>query len=300
MKKIRESELIINPDGSIYHLKLKPEHIANKIIIVGDPDRVELVSNHFDKIEYKIQNREFITHTGLLNNVKITVLATGIGTDNIDIVLNELDAIVNIDLKNRVVKDKLTSLNIIRLGTSGALQPDIPVDSFMMSEYGMGFDGLMNFYCDDHHTFEDKISDAFIKHSGWSEKLAYPYVVKGSEYLINTIGAGLRKGITATAPGFYGPQGRELRLHSAMPELFSRHIESFDYEGKRITNFEMETSALYGLGRLLGHNTLTVCAIIANRINRQYSKDHHHTIDKLIRLILEKITLLSKYDCYSG
>ncbi len=289
MKRINESELIINPDGSIYHLKLKPEHISKDIIIVGDPDRVNRISRQFDIIEFRIQNREFITHTGYLNNVRLTVLATGIGTDNIDIVMNELDAIVNIDLKKRKVKDELTSLNIIRLGTSGALQSDIPVDSFIISEYGLGFDGLLNFYHAENNIFEDEMSEAFINQTNWNKQLSYPYIIKGSDFLMNKIGSGLRKGITATAPGFYGPQGRELRLRTRFPELYQK-LESFEYKGHNITNFEMETSALFGLGKLLGHQTITVCAILANRVLKQYSKDYNKTVDKLIEYLLVKLT----------
>lgn len=289
MKRINESELIINPDGSIYHLKLRPEHISKNIIIVGDPDRVNRISRQLDIIEYKIQNREFITHTGYLNNVRLTILSTGIGTDNIDIVMNELDATVNIDLKTRKVKEELTSLNIIRLGTSGALQTDIPVDSFIISEYGLGFDGLLNFYHYENNIFEDEMSEAFIQQTNWNKRLPYPYIIKCSEFLINKIGSGLRKGITVTAPGFYGPQGRELRLRTRFPELYHK-LESFEYNGNRITNFEMETSALFGLGKLLGHQTITVCAIIANRVIKQYSKDHNKTIDTLIEHLLAKLT----------
>ena len=289
-KKIGESELVLNPDGSVYHIKLRPENIANDIIIVGDPGRVERISRHFDKIEFKIHNREFITHTGLYKGKKISVVATGIGPDNIDIVINELDALVNIDLEKRVVKDKHTTLNIVRLGTSGALQPDIPVDSAVMSSHGMGFDGLLDYYKTEKGTFEDDISDAFMKHSGWLEKLPYPYVAKCSPLLRDKIGTnnGFHEGITATAPGFYGPQGRVLRLQTAIPDL-NEKLETFTYKGQRITNFEMETSALYGLSTLLGHNALTVCAIIANRIRKEYSTDYKKFVDVLIEKILTRL-----------
>ncbi|MBC8147678.1 MAG: nucleoside phosphorylase [Bacteroidetes bacterium] len=289
MKKFKESELIINPDKSIYHLKLKPENIANDIIIVGDPQRVEVISNYFDRIEFKNYNREFVTHTGYLNNKRISVIGTGIGTDNIDIVLNELDALANIDLENRVVKQKHKLLNIIRLGTSGALQKDIPIDSIAMSSYGLGFDGLLNYYKGKKQVNEDDITDAFIQHSNWGSELSKPYVVKASEVLEKELGAGLIKGITATAPGFYGPQGRVLRLELAYPEL-NEKIESFNFENKRIINFEMETSALYGLGKMLGHNTLTICAIIANRVNQEYSKDYKKTVKNMIEVVLERLT----------
>ena len=289
MKKIAESELILNPDGSIYHLKLRPEHISENIIVVGDQGRVETISKHFSNIECKIQNREFLTHTGTYNGKRITALSTGIGTDNIDIVINELDALVNIDLQKREIKDNKTSLNIVRLGTSGALQGDIPVDNYVMSEYGLGFDGLLNFYQTDKKIFTDEITDAFIKHTEWDSKLARPYTIKASELLMNKLGEGFFKGITATASGFYGPQGRQLRIIPADPFL-NEKMETFNFNGNRITNFEMETSALYGLGAMLGHNTLTVCAIIANRISKQFSKDYHPAVEKLIQTILDRIT----------
>jgi len=287
MNKIGESELILNPNGSVYHLNLLPENIANDIIVVGDPGRVERISRHFDKIEFKIHNREFITHTGYFKGKKITALATGIGTDNIDIVINELDALVNIDLKKRIVKENHTTLNIIRLGTSGALQPDIPVDSAVMSSHGIGFDGLMNFYKVDKGTFDDDMSESFIKHSGWLEKLPFPYVAKCSPILKKKIGDDFHVGLTATAPGFYGPQGRVLRLQTAIPDL-NEKLETFSYKGNRIANFEMETSALYALSGLLGHNALTVCAVIANRIRKEYSKDYKKTVDVLIEKILNR------------
>lgn len=289
MEKIGESELILNPDGSVYHIKLRPENIANDIIVVGDPGRVERISRHFDKIECKIQNREFITHTGTYKGKRVTVLATGIGTDNIDIVINELDALVNIDLEKRVIKEKHTALNIVRLGTSGALQPDIPVDSAVMSSHGLGFDGLMDYYKVENGVFEDDISEAFMKHAGWLPKLPYPYCVKNSSFLQNKIGGDFHVGITATAPGFFGPQGRVLRLPTAIPDL-NGSLETFSYKGLRVTNFEMETSALYGLSKLLGHNAVTVCAIIANRIRKEYSKDYKKTVDMIIEKVLDRLT----------
>ncbi len=288
-KYFKESELIINPDGSVYHIKLKPEHIAPTVIVVGDQNRVETISRHFQKVEFKIQSREFATHTGIYNNTPITVLSTGIGTDNIDIVMNELDAAVNIDLEKRVAKEKHTSLDIIRLGTSGALQPDIEVDTFVASAYGLGLDGLLYFYKYDESILDKDILDAFIEQTGWNEKLPFPYIVKASDKLLNKIAGELRQGITATASGFFGPQGRELRIPLAYPEL-NEKIEKFDYKGKVITNFEMETSALYALGKTLGHNTLTVCDIIANRVNRTYSKDYKKSVEELIEYVLEKIT----------
>lgn len=288
MRRFKESELIVNPDGSVYHLKLKPEHIAPHVIVVGDQGRVEQVSRHFDKIEHKIQNREFRTHTGYYKNKRITVLSTGIGTDNIDIVINELDAVVNIDLQKRVQKEKHTSLNIVRLGTSGALQADIPVDTFVASAYGLGFDGLLHFYAHDKDLTEGDMEDAFIKHTGWHKRLARPYIVSSSGDLLQKVGAELKQGITATANGFFGPQGRELRIPLAFPDL-NEKLGSFSFEDQQVTNFEMETSALYALGRILGHNTLTVCNIIANRARREYSKDYQKSVDRMIQYVLDKL-----------
>jgi uridine phosphorylase len=289
MNRIAESELIINPDGSIYHLHLKPEHIADDIIVVGDPQRVALISKYFDNIEYKISNREFVTHTGSINGKRITALATGIGTDNIDIVINELDAIVNIDLDKRVPKNTHRTLNIIRLGTSGALQEDIPVDSFVFSQYGLGIDGLLNFYEDRDQVIDQELTEAFVAYSKWNKDLAKPYIVRSSKDLEKRISEGMFKGITATAPGFYGPQGRVLRL-GLMQKNINSSLENFQFNGNRITNFEMETSALYGLGGMLGHNTATVCAIIANRYNKTFSQDYKTTVKKLIELLLTRLT----------
>jgi uridine phosphorylase len=287
--KIADTELILNPDGSVYHLKLLPEQIADDIIVVGDPSRVERISSKFEKIEYKIHNREFITHTGTFNEKRITVIATGIGPDNIDIVINELDAAVNIDLKKRIIKDEKKSLNIVRIGTSGALQADIPVDSFVVSSHGLGFDGLMNFYKGWEYLNNEALTLDFIHQSGWSKDCAKPYIIPASIELTNKIGKGFYRGITATAPGFYGPQGRILRALPSMDGLNER-LTSFSSNGHRITNFEMETSALFGLGQMLGHNTCTVCAIIANRLNKEYSKDYKKSVDQLIDLVLERLT----------
>ncbi len=288
-KIIAETELILNPNGSVYHLQLSPENIAENIIIVGDQGRVETVSAFFDTIDFKIQNREFVTHSGTYNGKRVMVLSSGIGTDNIDILVNELDAAVNIDLKTRTIKKEHTSLNIVRIGTSGALQKDIPVDSFVVSSYGLGFDGLLNYYLELPKVNDNAISEAFIKQTNWDKNLPYPYAVKGSEKLINQIGFDLTKGITATAPGFYGPQGRKLRL-TPWVEDFNQQLTDFKSGENRITNFEMETSALYGLGALLGHQTCTVCAIIANRVAKEYSKNYHAAVEKLIKLVLERLT----------
>ena len=287
-KKILESELILHPDGSIYHLNIKPEHLADTVILVGDPQRVEIISAYFDKIEFKGQNREICTHTGYLNNKRLTVMSTGMGTDNIDIVLNELDALVNIDLNSRTIKPQHISLNIIRLGTSGAIQPDIPLNAFVLSEYGLGLDGLLGFYGSKDNVIDMELSNAFIEYSKFSPDLPKPYIVKASEKLISEIGDKLIHGITATAPGFYGPQGRVLRLSLSDPEMIKK-LQDFKYRGNRIVNFEMETSALYGLGKLLGHNTLTVCVAIANREKHDYNKDYKKAIKKLIELLLEKL-----------
>jgi len=286
---IAETELILNPNGSVYHLKLLPENIAENIIIVGDQGRVETVSRFFDTIDFKVQNREFITHTGTYNGKRIMVISSGIGTDNIDILINELDAAVNIDLETRMIKKDRISLNIVRIGTSGALQQDIPVDSFVVSTHGLGFDGLLNYYLDLPKVNENEVSEAFIEQTNWHKNLPFPYVVKGSEMLINKIGFDLIKGITATAPGFYGPQGRKLRL-SPWVEDFNQQLTDFKYKENRITNFEMETSALYGLGALLGHQTCTVCTIIANRVAKKYSQNYHASVEQLIQLVLERLT----------
>ncbi|MDA3907242.1 MAG: nucleoside phosphorylase [Bacteroidales bacterium] len=288
MKRIAESELILNPDGSIYHLKLKPENIADDIIVVGDPGRVPVISAYFDSIEFKMSNREIVTHTGYIGKKRLTVMSTGMGTDNLDIVINELDAIVNIDLVNRVPKNEHKVLNIIRLGTSGAMQEDIPVGSYVMSTHGIGLDGLMWFYAAGNEVIDNDLTEAFFKQTAWPNDLPKAYIVPGSNVLMDKMQKGYIKGITATAPGFFGPQGRVLRLDLAYPDLNDR-ISAFEFEGYRITNFEMETSALYGLSKALGHNAMTVCAIIANRLRREYSKDYKPSVTALIEDLLEKL-----------
>ncbi len=285
---IEPSELIVTKEGAIYHLNLKPHEIADTILIVGDPNRVERISRHFDKINFKIENREFITHTGRIGDKSITAMSTGIGCDNIDIVINELDALVNIDLETKKIKENLKSLNIIRLGTSGSLQPEIPVDSFVASTFGLGFDGLMNFYSTDFTPEELELKKAFTEHTSWSSSLNPPYFSKSSPSLFNIIGAGMTPGITATAHGFYGPQGRTLRLQPAIINL-NEKLRTFNHEGLFISNFEMETSALYGLSATLGHKACTACAIIANRFKKEYSKDYQATVDQLIVNVLGKI-----------
>lgn len=289
MPLIKNADLLINPDGSIYHLALRPEQIADTIIIVGDPDRVSEISHHFDSIESRTSNREFITHTGILKGKRMSVLSSGIGTDNIDIVVNELDALANIDLSTREVKPDHRALTIIRLGTSGAIQNDIPVGAFALSSWGLGLDNLLHFYNYGNDTLDLPMADAFIKHTGWNSNFSKPYFVRGSEELVKRFEEGTVKGITATAPGFYGPQGRILRLGLAEPDL-NEKMQSFRYNGERIINFEMETSALYGLGRLLKHNVMTVCALIANRATNETSPDHKALVRKLIEFVLERLT----------
>jgi uridine phosphorylase len=286
MHIIAETELILTPENKIYHLNLSKEEIANDIILVGDPDRVSVISNKFESIEHKIQNREFVTHTGILNGKRISVIATGIGPDNIDIVVNELDALVNIDFKTRTINKKKKTLNLIRLGTSGALQKDIEVDSFLVSSFGLGLDNIAHFY-ESEEIIEQDMSSKYKQHANWPENLSNPYIVKASDNLLSLF-PDVKKGITATAPGFYGPQGRTLRLNPYITNLHEK-MESFNYKENRITNFEMETSALYYLGKSLGHNTLTICAIIANRLTKEYSKDYKKTVEKMIDLVLKRI-----------
>tara|TARA_X000000368_G_C23002258_1_gene699512 strand:+ start:681 stop:1544 length:864 start_codon:yes stop_codon:yes gene_type:complete len=286
MNIIAETELILTDENKIYHLNLSKHEIADDIILVGDPDRVSIISSKFDKIEHKVRNREFVTHTGTLNGKRISAIATGIGPDNIDIVINELDALVNIDFKNRTINKTKKKLNLIRLGTSGALQKNIAIDTFIASAYGLGFDGLAHFYCN-KEILEQKMADAYTVHANWPVNLAIPYFIKASACLLDKF-YDIKKGITATAPGFYGPQGRTLRLSPSIHNLHDK-MESFNYEEKKISNFEMETSALYYLGQTLGHNTLTICAIIGNRLNKKYSKDYKKTIEKMIDLVLKRI-----------
>ena len=286
---IQASELILNPDGSVYHLKLKPEHIAHDIIFVGDQNRVEKISSQFDTIEFSFQKREFKTHTGTLNGKRISVISTGIGPDNIDIVMNEMDALVNIDLITRQPKTTLTSLNIVRIGTSGSLQADIPVDSFVMSKYGLGLDNMLRSYLVDEIS-NTNMEEAFINHTNWDSRKGRPYVISCSEKLEQLIESDkIHKGITATAGGFYGPQGRVLRLDIQDKNLNSK-MDNFQFEGNRITNLEMETAAIYGLSKLLGHNALSLNAIIANRATGTFSEDPYKAVDELIKYTLEKLT----------
>ena len=285
---IQSSELILNPDGSVYHLNLKPEHIARDIIFVGDQNRVEKITQFFDSIEFSTQKREFKTQTGIFKGKRITVMSTGIGPDNIDIVMNELDALVNIDLETRKPKENLTSLNIIRIGTSGSLQADIPVDSFVMAKFGLGLDNMLRSYLIDEIS-NPAMEDAFIKHTNWDLKKGKPYVIACSSALEKKIESHqIHKGITATAGGFYGPQGRVLRLN-IQDETLNNKMDTFNFEGTRITNLEMETGAIYGLSLLLGHQALSMNAIIANRTSGTFSEDPYEAVDALIAYTLEKL-----------
>ena len=285
---IKSSELILNPDGSVYHLNLLPENIAHDIIFVGDQNRVEKITQSFDSIEFSTQKREFKTQTGILKGKRITVMSTGIGPDNIDIVMNELDALVNIDLKTREIKENLTSLNIIRIGTSGSLQADIPVDSFVLSKYAIGLDNMLRSYLIEDVT-ESEMENAFIKHLDWDVNKGKPYAISCSETLENKIFSDkMHMGITGTSGGFYGPQGRVLRLN-IQDENLNDKLENFNFEDNRITNLEMETAAIYGLGKLLGHNCLSLNAIIANRASGTFSTDPYKAVDELIAYTLEKI-----------
>ena len=287
MNTIAETELILTPNKKIYHLNLSKEDIANDIILVGDPSRVDIISNKFDKIECKIKNREFVTHTGTINGKRISAISTGIGTDNIDIVVNELDALVNINFDTRTLNRNKKSLNLIRIGTSGALQKNIEIDTFLTSSYGLGLDNLAHFYSQSSVIKQD-MSKAFLEHAQWPKKLSNPYIVEASNELFNLF-SDFDNGITATGAGFYGPQGRSLRIKPAIQDLHEK-IKSFKFKKHIITNFEMETSALYFLGQTLGHNTITVCAIIGNRITKKYSKDHTIIIEKLIDTVLKRIS----------
>ena len=289
-KKIAPSELILNPDGSIFHLHLKPGQVAGDVIMVGDPGRVEMIAKFFDTIEVRAQNREFVTVTGHYRGKRITVLSTGIGTDNIDIVINELDALVNINLETREIKEEKTSLNLIRIGTSGALQGDIPVDAFLASRKAIGFDGLMNFYARREEIADLEFENAFKTYANWNTLLASPYVVDCDTDLYNKITDNeFISGVTISAPGFYGPQGRELRLNVVDRQINDK-IELFRFNEMKITNYEMECSAIYGLSKLLGHQALTVCIIIANRITHQASADYKPVMKRLVNKILDKLT----------
>lgn len=286
LRPLQASELILNGRGAVYHLDLRPEELADTVITVGDPDRVAQVSRYFDRVDTRLQHREFVTHTGTLSGRRITVVSTGIGTDNIDIVLNELDAVTNIDLERREPRAQFRQLDIIRIGTSGSLQADIPVDTFVASTHGIGIDNLMHFYAHELNDEELLVRQAFIRHTQLREPFALPFVKGGSPGLLKLFTEGFSHGMTVTCPGFYGPQGRVLRLPLALPGLNDR-LGSFSYGKLRVTNYEMETSAIYGLGQMLGHRTASLSAIVANRVNGSFSSDGGAAVDRLIRTTLD-------------
>ena len=289
MRRFEESELILNQDGSVFHLHIKPEHLAHKVILVGDPGRVSLVASHFTDIEMEVQSREFHSITGKYQGKRITVASTGIGCDNIDIVVNELDALVNIDFATRTEKAEKTSLEIVRIGTCGGLQEYTPVGTFIVSEKSIGFDGLLNFYAGRNEVCNLALEDAFTKHMHWNPQLCAPYVIEADEELTNRIGGDdMVHGITIACGGFYGPQGRQLRIPLADPDQNAK-VVSFEYEGMHITNFEMESSALAGLSKLLGHKATTCCMVIANRLIKEANTGYKSTIDNLIKEVLERI-----------
>ncbi len=288
MQRIEESELIINSRGAIYHLDLRPDELAHKIFLVGDPGRVSVVSKFFDRIEIKQQHREFVSHTGYIGSERFSVISTGIGTDNIDIVMNELDALVNIDFNTRSIKSKLERLQIIRLGTSGSLQKEIPVDSFVVSTHGLGIDNLLNFYRMEPRGAEQDILQAFTTHTQLHQQFANPSIASASGYLLKYFTEGFHSGITITCPGFYGPQGRILRLGLRHPDLIER-LTSFNFGPYRISNFEMETSAIYGLGNMLGHQCLSLNVIVANRISKTFSANGLLAVERMIEKSFEVI-----------
>jgi uridine phosphorylase len=285
--KIAASELPLQESGAIYHLNLFPEELADTIILVGDPGRVAKISQRFDTVEVKRENRELITHTGTCRGKRLTVLSTGMGTDNIDIVVNELDALANIDLKTREVKATNRQLTMVRIGTCGALQADIPVHSHIASAQGFGIDGVLQFYS--HAGLSDEaLVHAFVQHTGWNERLPYPYCVDADAELLQQVGYDMVHGITVSAPGFFGPQGRAVRTPLQYPDMNAK-IDSFNYLSRRISNMEMECSAIYGLSKLLGHKALTVCLAIANRVTKDFSKNYAKAMETLIDTVIERL-----------
>lgn len=285
MKPIEESELILDKRGAIYHLGVRPEELGETVIMVGDPDRVPVVSKHFDSIEFKLQHREFITHTGIIGKKRISVVSTGIGPDNIDIAMNELDALVNIDFESRTIKPNLSSLHIFRFGTSGSLQADIPVDSLVAGTHGLGFDNVMHYYTLANTLAEQEIIDAFKEHTGLVSGNVIPYLYEGSKSLLQHFQKDFIKGITVACPGFYGPQGRILRLGLAYPGLVDK-LTTFRHQEHFVSNFEMESSAIYGLGKSLGHHCLSLNAVVANRVVKQFSKDGGKAVENLVEKAL--------------
>ncbi len=286
-KTIPASELPLQSDGAIYHLNLHPEELADNVVLVGDPGRVAMISGMFDTVDVRKQNRELITHTGTYKGKRISVISTGMGTDNIDIVLNELDAVANIDLATRTLRDGHRALNLVRIGTSGALNPDIECGGFVASAFGLGIDGVLHYY-DTEDLIREDLVEAFVQHTGWSSRLPYPYCMPASPVLLDRVAFDMAKGITISAPGFFGPQGREVRAKLKYPEL-NRKIETFDFQGNKVTNMEMECSAIYGLGSLLGHHPLTVCLIIANRVTGKFLDSYHDRMEELCHTVLERI-----------
>ncbi|GAA4468300.1 nucleoside phosphorylase [Nemorincola caseinilytica] len=287
-RHIEPSELIITERGTIYHIDIAPEHLAPTVITVGSPDRVKEVSKYFDKIEHRAQHREFITHTGYVANRRISVISTGIGVGNIDIVLNEIDALMNIDLATRTINEHKTSLSIIRLGTCGTLQADVPVDSMIVSTYAMGLDNLMLFYDMEVNAAQQELLAAFAQHIATTGKNIHPYICEGAAELRSHFTDGYVHGITVTCPGFYGPQGRTLRLQPAFPHILDA-LASFGHKGHRVANFEMETSAIYGMGALLGHKCLSISTAVANRATKTFSADTDRAVDNMIRQSLQVI-----------
>jgi uridine phosphorylase len=292
MEKMKKTELVLNGKNRVYHIDLKPGDTATTIILVGDPGRAKMISEFFDEITYQGQNREIVTFTGYYKDRLLTVMSTGMGTDNIEIVVNELDALFNIDFETKEIKEEKTSLNLIRIGTSGALQADIPVnESFLVSEWSIGLDGLAWFYEDAPNIIDEELTDKFINYMNWAPDLPKPYAIKASEYLLEKLGKDLRKGITLTAPGFYAPQCRELRLKVRDKTIIDR-ASAFDFNGHKITNFEMETSALYSLSTMLGHEAMTVCDIIANRVNNDFNPNYKESMKKLVTTMLDRLVEL--------
>jgi len=289
MPILAEPDLIVNDNGSVYHICMRPEDLADTVIVVGDPQRVHEISDHFTGIDHRASNREFISHTGYYHGKRITALSTGIGTDNCDIVMHELDALANFDLKTRIQHPEHRTLNIIRIGTSGSIQADVPVNSFGLSTHAVGLDNLLHFYRDTPTIIDREMTEAFYRYAEWPADLSKPYFIKGSDRLINLFRPFAVAGITATAPGFYGPQGRYLRLPLTDPDMIKK-LQGFRFKDHRIVNFEMETSALYGLGALMGHEMVTICTLIANRATGQYNPDHKKVVNSLISLVLDEIS----------
>jgi uridine phosphorylase len=288
MERIESSELVLTPEGAVYHLNLHPENIGSTILLVGDPGRVPEVSKHFDNIDFKTQSREFITHTGSIGGKRLSVISSGIGTDNCDIVVNELDALVNIDLQKRTVKEQHTSLDIIRIGTSGALHATIEPDTYVVSKFAMGIDGMANFYDFTLSDEEEALAEYFASTLDWGSELAYPFAFKGSERLTNLLAPGNNAGITVTANGFYGPQGRRLRAPLRYPDINTK-FETFDYNGMKLCNYEMETSGIYALAGMLGHNAATICLIVANRVTKRFSTQYKPKMEGLIEEVIGRV-----------